>query len=170
MENLPFNELRDAAIQRSHQHILQRPLTIKTLDDVRKIVRELDPNLNSGRSTSTVKASIDVIESGQSKKYDVKTTVKSQSKRDMLMVGFEILRERIKLKDITVAEPVTVNGVPLHTVNLNNTILELKWLDGLVTELTGGYRKDMNICWKIGNSTYFYDIFNHILEKHEDKQ
>ncbi len=152
MEALDKLRIRDQ--QRLNPNILD-PVKVNNINDIKKLLVELDPNRSKTFSDIPVSVSIE----SEGKTYDVGTTTKSRTKREILIEGFDIIRKRL---NISQESEMNING-RIVKFNLLNPMECQNWIDPLIKQWFGGHRDGLYICWKIGDDTYKYDIYEHKL-------
>lgn len=124
----------------------------RTLDDLKRLLRELDPKLSQDQS---ITLNAEIAEDGVA--TDVKAVATIKSKRSMLLFGFD------KIKSITNSNKDEVLEEFLSPVSID--IGGLHWLDQLIQRWFGAVREGLTIVWHLKDGTFKYDIYNHKLTK-----
>lgn len=140
---------------------------VRSLIDIKRVLYELDPSRAIGSTDVALSTQIEAEdESGRMKKFAVKATAPSQSRRDILLAAFRILRERQQVNERYGREvaPVMVNGRPMRPA-LKDTTNSYMWVDPLLKRWLGATRQGTFICWDLGDYLYRYDIFSHRLTR-----
>jgi len=144
-----------------------KPVEVRTLSDIKRVVSEFDPVLNPQRSEISLSAILEEVDEGKKVQYQVSAQTKSKSKRDILVDGLSLIKSREDATELqTDGQPVEINGKQMRPAMLNSSIAGHSWVDPLISQWTGGVRKGTLITWDIGdNYEYRYDIFNHELTR-----
>lgn len=149
------------------------PPEVRTYDDIKRIVSELDPNRNPRLKEVPLATTMTAVEDNKSFTYRVETTTRSKSKRDMLVEGLNIIKARIEAaeKIAEMQEAVEVNGVPMKPAVLGYKTEGGSWVDPLIRRWLGAYRDGTLICWSLPDGfVYRYDIFQHKLHRYSLSQ
>ncbi len=147
-----------------------KPVEIRTFDDIKRTVAELDPNQRHNQQQREIPLSttMTATEDNREVVYRVEATTRSKSKRDMLAEGLGIIRARIESAEqiAELQEEVEVNGVSMKPAKLGYRTEGTSWVDPLIKQWLGGYRDGILICWKLPDGyTYRYDLFQHKLTR-----
>ena len=168
-------EALERAQQRDQQKLnpdqVLKPVTVYTIDDIKRVVAEFDPAKNPQQVDIPLSTTLEAHEDGKRNTYQVSASTRSKSKRDMLVEGFTTIKNREAIAEELeqAGEIVEVNGKPMKPVVLNNKT-NRSWIDPLINQWTGGIREGVFIVWVLDDGyKYKYDIFLHKLTKiHND--
>jgi len=156
--------------QRLHPSILD-PVSVHSVDDIKRLVAQLDPSRNPRQSEISVGAVISAIDdtTGTEQQYQVSAATRSKSKRDMLIEGIDIIKNRLAIeKDMPDMPTVAINGVAMKVPTIGTGSLGRIWVDPLITQWLGGYREGIYICWDLNDGfIYRYNIYEHKLTRVE---
>tara|TARA_R110000868_G_scaffold150227_3_gene373240 strand:- start:3497 stop:3946 length:450 start_codon:yes stop_codon:yes gene_type:complete len=145
-----------------------KPVEVRTLSDIKRVVAEFDPARNPRQSDIPLSTLLEEVENGKRITYRVSTNTRSKSKRDMLIEGLELIQKRQKIADElkSAGEAIEINGRSMKPAVLNSNIDGHSWVDPLISQWTGGIRKGALIVWNIGDGyEYRYEIFDHQLAR-----
>lgn len=147
-----------------------RTVEIRTFEDIKKVVAEFDPKHKHNQAQREIPLStlMTAQEDNREVTYKVDATTRSKSKRDMLVDGLTIIKNRIESagKIAELQEDVEINGVPMKPAKLGYRTDGTSWVDPLIRQWLGGYRDGILICWKLPDGyTYRYDLFQHKLTR-----
>lgn len=129
-----------------------KPPVVKTLDDIKRILRVL----GEGIPGVSIEAIVDIYEDGKTNKVLVSSNSPAKTKFAILQEGLKIFKERQKVasgpSEITinkkkVKQPEAI-GNPSHS-----------WVDSMIERWTGGKRSDYLICWPVDGTKYYFDVF-----------
>lgn len=169
-------EQLNQALARQQQRLSPRildPVEVRSVEDIKRLVSQLDPDKNPKQSEIPVGTTINVLDdaTGKEQRYNVSATTRSKSKRDMLIEGLDVIKSRIALENDNQDIPVVeVNGKPMRTPVIGVGSKSRTWVDPLITQWLGGYRDGIYICWNLGDGfIYRYNIYEHKLVRIEDK-
>jgi len=164
MENL------EKALTREHNRI--QPEQIKrayanNLNDIKIIISEFDPASNPPLKSVAVNATINVVDDNLSKSYSINSVSKSLTKRERIINGLDIIKNRIAAAEtIGQIDSVVVNGRVMCPLPITSSVDCVTDVDMLIRDWFGGYRDGILICWDISDGyTYRYDIYNHKLTR-----
>ncbi len=149
------------------------PVVVKSLNDIKRVIAEYDPGKDKDQSSlplSTILESSD--DGGKMVKYSVKASTKSKSKRQIILEGLDLIKNRAeKLADEKDnIEEFEVNGKAFKPAKLHNNTSGMSWVDPLIKQWFGGKRKETYITWDIGDGyEYKYDIYAHSLSRIEQR-
>lgn len=132
----------------------------RTLDDVRRILAELAP----ASQPAPTEAKVTAVINGKK----IETMTRSRSKREILLEGFDVLKNRISaLESLPEQLPISVNG---RTVRPRNPLSRdaVLGIDKLIKQWFGGSRHGLLIRWSLADGhSYDYDIYEHKLTRHD---
>ena len=166
-------EALDRVLAREEQKL--RPSDVKAAEvhsvaDIRRLVAELDPKRNPPQTDIPMSSLLNANEDNKNVTYRVNTHTRSKSRRDMLVEGLLIIKNRLDLSDrmASAEEPVEVNGVEMRPTPLGDGVQGSSWVDPLIGHWLGGSRDGIIIKWDLADGfTYRYDIFAHRLSRVE---
>lgn len=169
-------EQLDKALERQRQRLSPKildPVEVHSIQDIKRLVSELDPAKNPKQSEIPVGTVLNVVDeaSGRTLAYNVSATTQSKSKRDILVEGLDIIKNRIKIEDENSNDIVVeVNGKPMKAPTIGVGSRSKTWVDPLIAQWLGGYRDGIYICWNLGDGfIYRYNIYEHKLVRVENK-
>lgn len=165
MEALEKAHLRNQ--QRLNPEIM-RPVEVHTLADIKRVVAEFDPKRNPQQADIPVSARMEEVVDGQKVTYQASASTRSKSKRDMLIDGLNLIKQRQDISDEVKndGEPVEINGKVMKPAALSINTEGQCWVDPLIKQWTGGIRKGTLITWDLGDGyEYRYEIFTHSLTR-----
>jgi hypothetical protein len=155
----PLERAAAREAQRYSANILD-PVMINSINDIKKVLTDFDPNKNQQQKEIPVSAQFAV----DGKVYMATTKTKSKSRRDILVEGLELIKNRIESKVDSESEPIIVNGKELKQIKLSNGSEGHNWIDPLIKQWLGGYRRGTDIFWDLNDGCkYKYNVFEHKL-------
>jgi hypothetical protein len=166
-------EVPDRARARLDPKQVLKPVEIQSVSDIKRLVAELDPQRNPPQLDIPLATTMDVMENNASVRYRVEVNTRSKTKRDMLIEGLNIIKNRINMEErlSQVGEAVEVNGVLMKPAHLGAGATSHCWVDPLIRQWLGGYRDGVLICWDLQDGfVYRYDVFHHRLTRVERTQ
>ena len=137
------------------------------MNDIKNVVAEFDPVRNPRQADIPLSTTLEAHEDGKKNVYQVSASTRSKSKRDMLIEGLTIIKNREAVAEELEqsGEIVEVDGKPMKPVVLNNKTSR-SWIDPLISQWTGGIREGIFIVWMLDDGyKYKYDVFLHKLTK-----
>jgi hypothetical protein len=143
-------------------------VVVRSVNDIKRLIAEFDPNVSQQQSAISISSVIESNEDGRRVMHPVTTETKSRTRREFLVEGLTIARDRLNLADTTAvsAIPVVVNGVQMLPPRFADSVEGHMWVDPLIKRWLGGYREGNMICWDLQDGfTYRYDIFQHKLTR-----
>lgn len=156
--------------QRLHPSILD-PVSVRSIEDIKRLVAQLDPSRNTQQSEIAVGAVLSAIDytTGTEQQYQVSAQTKSKSKRDILLEGLDIIKNRLAVeKEMSSAPTININGTAMKLPTIGTSSLGRIWVDPLITQWLGGYREGIYICWNLNDGfIYRYNIYEHKLTRIE---
>ncbi len=164
MEALDKLEARKAL--RLDPNQVLKPAEVRTFDDIKRLVAELDPKRNPHQANVPLSTTLTANEDNKNVIYKVDAHTRSKSKRDMLVDGLDIIKTRMEsaARIAELQEEVEVNGVVMKPARLGYQTEGTSWVDPLIKQWLGGYRDGFVICWNLSDGyTYLYDIYQHKL-------
>ena len=150
---------------------------VKTLADIKRVIGQFEPHARLNAKLDDVVLSADMTgtdPTNKSQKFHVSATTKTNSLRDVIIEGLNVVkrREDTATKTVDKAIPVLVDGKEMKPPSL---IAEHNFMaiDPVITRTLGGYRHGHFVQWDLADGyTYRYDMFEHRLSrfKTEPKQ
>ena len=147
------------------------PPVINTVNDIKRILHELDPSARSNQPQDAVKLTTDLTGSDgrKSTNFQVETSTSSKSHRQTLIDGFQVVKQRVEAAEKLIREKtiqaVEVDGKPMSPPSVVNTDGRLA-MDAVIERLLGAHRDGGYICWDLADGyTYRYEIFQHRLTR-----
>jgi hypothetical protein len=138
--------------QREVRRTLNQPPTVRSLDDVKKLIKEK-------LSTESYPAKSQVNLDG--------TTLEVSSEgtclRDVIYQVMTTLNERKRLNAVD-RVPVVINGQDVAPATVTPQ-LSRHWIDPIIEQTLSAKRDDVEIVWTIGNYEYRYDVIQNKLVK-----
>lgn len=165
MEAMDRLEARKA-LRLDPRQVLQ-PVEIRTYDDIKRVVAELDPRKNPQQVDIPISTTMVANEDNRDVTYRVEAHTRSKSKRDILLEGLNIIKVRLDsaVRIAELQEEVEVNGVVMKPAALGYKAEGTSWVDPLIRQWLGGYRDGILICWRLDGWVYRYDIYQHRLTR-----
>ncbi|MDB4490366.1 hypothetical protein N9045_02495 [bacterium] len=163
-----FDKLQAREQQRLSKSILD-PVVVNSMNDIKRVIAEFDPSNDKEHSPLPVSTVLESRqEDGKQVQYSVSANTKSKSKRQILLEGFDLIKNRQEMADTVkqTTEKFEVNGKPYKPAQLHSNTNGMSWIDPLITQWFGGKRDVMLITWDIGDGyEYRYDIYTHSLTR-----
>lgn len=142
--------------------------TIHTVDDIRKVLSNLDPSskLNAKVPDTDIMAKLTGSDGHSPQTFRVNATTVTKSYRQIIAEALQIIRNReeAQLKAAAAQSAVDVNDHRMTPPPVIATEARL-YIDGIIERLLGAYRRGVLICWDLPDGTYQYDVFLHKLVK-----
>lgn len=167
-------EQLDKALTRQQQRLspsILDPVSVYSVEDIKRLVAQLDPSRNPRQVEIAVDAIVAAMDdtTGREQQYRVSAPTRSKSKRDILVEGLDIIKNRLASEpEMANVQTVEVNGVPMKTPTIGTGSLGRTWVDPLITQWLGGYREGIYICWNLNDGfIYRYNIYEHKLTRIE---
>lgn len=158
MDNM--EKIRKRNAQRLDESVLD-PVEVRSVSDIKRLIAEFDPAKEKHHDTISITANLVDNET-----YGVNADTKSRSKREILLEGMTIIKNRMEARNSDVAPiPIEVNGRLMEPAWIGNAEDAAMWIDPLLNQWLGATRKGLLICWDIGDHEYRYKIFNHKLTR-----
>lgn len=155
----------------SREHLKINPNQVKRafandLNDIKSIIHEFDPERNKPHRPVSLNTTINVQDKESVLAYKVSSSTKSESRRDRIINGLDIIKNRINMIDsIPIADDIVVNGRVMCPPPITNVDC-VSSVDLLIRDWFGAYRDGILICWDLKDGfTYKYDIYNHKLTR-----
>lgn len=161
----------ERALQREQQKLnaeVLMPVQVRSVADIQRILIELDPAKNKAHSDIPISTLMNEVEGGKRVTYNVSSTTKSRSKRDMLVEGLMLIQKRQEAEeDINNSiGDLEINGKRVKPAALQSNTKGHTWVDPLIKQWTGGRREGTLIVWDMEDGyQYRYEIFAHKLTR-----
>jgi hypothetical protein len=162
----------DRALERLEQRrgpeIFQAP-TVRSLLDIKRLLVDFDPARYVSTNDATLQTELESAdEHGRAHTYRVSARTQDQTKRSILLAGFDILKTRLQLRTKVEAEmlPTVINGVAMRSTLQMQTDGYI-WIEPLLARWLSAYRDGLWICWDLPGYTYRYNIWEHRLMRVE---
>lgn len=141
-----------------------QPPTVRTVNDIRRLVQELDPTTTITKSVPVTTQLAGLDKDNVLANYSVSAETKSQSKREILLSGFRLIKAKQDLGAIARErqDPVLVNGREMIAPVVGSTDGYV-WVDPLIERWLSAKREGLLICWELPDGKYCYDLFAHRL-------
>lgn len=152
----------EQAIERERRRLdasILNPPNIRSLNDIKKVIDEFNPNKQKPSSSSFVTA---VIKEEGDKIANLHTNTVSKSRREHLIEGFELIKKHQSVAE-TSGSPIEINGKQVFPPAIGLKGSGSYWVDPIIRQWLGAYREGLLICWDLDGKTYQYDIYNHKL-------
>ena len=169
MENIQRAMNRQKTAQ--HQAEAFEAPTIHTIDDIKRVLHELDPTtrLNQAQEDILLKTDLTGSDGRKSTNFQVETKTSSKSHRQLLLEGFQVIKTRLetaeRLEQEETIRSVEVDGKPMTPPAVVNTEGRHA-MDAIIERLLGAYRDGPFICWNLADGyMYRYEIFQHRLTR-----
>jgi len=145
------------------------PPTIRTAEDIKHILRELDPKIGNPDTGTEIHAYLAAPDDkGKLQTYHVKASTRSATKREMIISAFTAikLKSEVGAKAGQLHQATEVNGVIMQPADVGRAGGAMSWIDPLIRKWLGARRQDLLICWDLSDGfTYSYDVFTHRLTR-----
>lgn len=168
-----FNDLEKARQREKHRISPDafNAVIVKTVDDIRKILAELDPARVITASDIKLKTQMLATEDGQNNTYEVSAITKSKNKREYLLEGLNLIKRQMAALGVSEDDTLEINGREVKPAKIGNTSKGCSLIDPMIKHWFGAYRDGLLICWNIDGYVYQYDVYEHKLARvqHEDK-
>lgn len=160
-----FQEEIERQERRLGEGIFQPP-TVRCLADVKRILVELDPRNALAQTIPLTSELTAEDEHGRNVTYKVTAEAQTQTKRSIVLRGFEFIKARLDLEERTRNEvqPIMVNNKPMAPM-VRTALAARAWVDPLLERWFGATREGMRICWVVQEGKFLYDPFEHKLFK-----
>jgi len=144
---------------------------VRNLEDIKRLVSQLDPARNPRQQEVSVGAIVSAQDetTGAEQRFQVSAPTRSKSKRDMLIEGLDIIKNRLESENrLSDTAAIEVNGKLMKPAAVGTGSLGKTWVDPLILQWLGGYRDGIYICWQLNDGfVYRYNIYEHKLTRVE---
>jgi hypothetical protein len=157
----------DRALNRQDQRLDQRifaDVVVNSVSDIKRLMGELDPTRNQVAETVKLATSVDIKEDDKTARYALSANTQSKSKRDMLIDGLTIIKNRENMQTDIV--PIEINGRSMIPAKVGGGTEAHSWVDPLIKRWFGAKREGVIIYWDLADGfRYKYDVFEHKLTR-----
>lgn len=151
--------------QRMDPSILE-PVNVRSVNDIKAILAQFDPASNPVSQSMPLAANVEVPENGKKLLYHVTASTKSKSRRDMIIEGLDIVKNRSESEAIQKVESIEINGRKVDPPRIGAGTSSYTWVDPLIKQWFGGSRDGLIIYWDLSDGyRYKYDIYEHRLTR-----
>ena len=159
-----FQTLKDRENLRQSPDVA-RPTTVRTMDDIKITISDLDPNRNTPSDDIDVTTLMDAPGLAPNKRYKVTAKTKSKSKREYLIEGLDLVKK--SSNEMTEEQISTiVNGIEVRPARMIDRLSMKAWVDNLISHWLGARRDGVLITWTLEDGyRYNYDIYEHRLTR-----
>lgn len=140
------------------------PPPVRCLNDIRRLLNDLDPRISIAQSTTISSEMKAEDEGGRQVTYRVSARADSHSKRAIVLKGMQFIKDRIALEERrrAAAQPVLVNGREMLPPTLAAAD-GITWVDPLIKRWFNAERDGLYLAWTVKEGRYLYDVFDHRL-------
>ena len=139
---------------------------IRTLDDIKILLSELDPAKSSPSEELDVTTLINAPDLNPNMRYKLTAKTKSKSRREYILEGMELIKKQLAIQNETNITPTYVNGVEIKPAKMLDRMNMKSWVDNLISHWMGGTRDGLLITWSLQDGyRYNYDIYEHKLTR-----
>jgi hypothetical protein len=158
MDNM--EKIRKRNAQRLDESVLD-PVEVRSVNDIKRLIAEFDPAREKQHDVINIETNLVDDDT-----YSVNADTKSRSKREILLEGLTIIKNRMEArKSDDVPIPIEINGILMEPAWIGNAEDSITWVDPLLNQWLGATRKGLLICWDIDGYEYRYRIFDHKLTR-----
>lgn len=148
---------------------------VRTASDIKRVLAQFEPNSRLNVKTDDVTLAINMTgtdASNKSQTYHVSAKTKTNSARDVLIEGLNVIKQREEAAQAfnDKRAVVAVNGKEMRSppVIAENSFLSI---DPVISRTLGGYRSGYFIQWDLSDGfTYRYDVYNHRLTRFKTEE
>lgn len=159
-----IQHLKDRENNRLSPEVL-RPTVVRTMDDIKIILSEIDPSRNVSSKEIDIVTLMDVPNGRPNQRYQVTAKTRSKTKREYLLEGMDIIKKAIESSEEQ-TEPVMVNGIEVRPARMLDRTTMRAWVDNIIGHWLGAVREGLMITWKLEDGyQYNYDIYGHKLTR-----
>jgi len=143
---------------------------VRTASDIKRVLAQLEPNSRLNIKTDDVTLATNMIgtdANNRSQTYHVSAKTKTNSARDILIEGLNIIKQREETAQ-AVRDKRAVVAVDGKEMKSPPVIAENNFssVDPIISRTLGGYRSSYFIQWDLADGfTYRYDIYSHRLTR-----
>lgn len=151
----------EAALERERRRLdpsILNPPVINSLNDIRRIVDELNPARQKESNSSAIYVTVKEEDGSVAK---LSTTTRSKTRREHLIEGMDLVKKQMSIDED--GEAIEINGHLVKPANVGSRGAGAYWVDPILKQWLGAYRDGLMICWDVGGKTYQYDIYSHKL-------
>jgi len=141
------------------------PPTVQSINDIKRILSEFSPSNRIDKPESNVGGLVEATVDGKKRVFNVKAETKSKTKRDILLEGMTVIKERAESDKNHAPSTVTINGKEIQPLKVGNDIQSYFNIDPLIERWFNAKRDGLTIYWELEDGRYNYDPFKHRLTK-----
>lgn len=157
-----MHEKLDAAIEREKRRLnpsILKPPVIRSLNDIRKLIDELNPARQKQDNSMEIRTT---VKDEEGKIAHLSTVTKSKTRREHLIEGMDIVKKQIAVQEVN-GEAIQINGRMVSPASIGKKGSGAYWVDPILKQWLNAYRDNLMICWDLDNKIYQYDIYLHKL-------
>lgn len=157
-----MHEKLEAAIERERRRLdpsILNPPTIRSLNDIRKLIDELNPSRQKQDSFTEIRAT---VQDEEGKISHLSTVTKSKTRREHLIEGMDVVKKQVAVQELN-GEAIQINGRMVRPATIGKKGSGAYWIDPILKQWLNAYRDGLLICWDFDGKTYQYDIYLHKL-------
>ena len=166
-----MHEKLEAAIEREKRRLdanILNPPTIRSLNDIRKLIDELNPVRQKKDNSTEIHTT---VKDEEGKIAHLSTVTRSKTRREHLIDGMDIVKKQISVQELN-GEAIQINGRMVPPATIGKKGSGAYWIDPILKQWLSAYRDGLMICWDLDGKVYQYDIYLHklmVVEKDEAK-
>jgi hypothetical protein len=142
-----------------------KPNTVRSLDDIKITISELDPSRNTPSDDIDVTTLMEAPGLAPNTRYKVTAKTKSKSKREYLIEGLDLVKKSTN-EMVEEQTSTIVNGIEVKPARMIDRLSMKAWVDNLISHWLGARRDGVLITWTLEDGyRYNYDIYEHRLTR-----
>ena len=152
----------EAALAREKRRLdtsILKPTTVHSLNDIRRVVDELNPLRQKSADSAPIYVTINEEDGSIAK---LSTTTRSKTRREHLIEGMDVVKKQMAI-DQSADYSIEINGHPVKPAGVGSRGGGSYWVDPILKQWLGAYRDGLLICWNLDGKVYQYDIYEHKL-------
>jgi hypothetical protein len=155
----------EAAIARDSRRGRQIPkISVKTVDEIRRLLMEFDPSKDRGESVVEVKGDLPGNVDGNTKPIQVSAKSVGKTKRQLLVEAIEKIAEAIKISEMDV-EAIEINGKLMKPAKTPAAQIA-SYIDPMISQWLDAKRDGTIIYWDLQDGyRYKYEPISHKLTR-----
>lgn len=157
-----MHEKLEAAIEREKRRLdpnILNPPAIRSLNDIRKLIDELNPARQKQDNSTEIRAT---VKDEEGKTSHLSTVTKSKTRREHLIEGMDVVKKQTAVQELN-GEAIQINGRMVYPASIGKKGSGAYWIDPILKQWLNAYRDNLLICWDLDGKTYQYDIYQHKL-------
>lgn len=167
---LPQSSALESAISRRHKRdqeaarYEEKP-SIRSVDDIRRVLAE-HMNPTDPRNKQAIPVEVKAQINGSGGKFNVSSTAKTKSYRDIIIESLTLIRERMDAARSHAEDVpgVNVNGVDMKPAKLFALDGQMA-VDPIIERLLGAKREGTALVWHLADGKFKYNVFEHKLTR-----